>query len=267
MRKTAIALVLLALLFVTAAAENTRIPKDPAFRVFPVSGITSIRVENEDALPVIFRTEGDPEPQTAYVVCDDTAHLRLEAAVSDNPAGMSCFDSGLNTFHELPELLDPERGIFLYDAPMPGTEADRHYAYVCLTSSASGEGEILYGVYLIAGEDYIEELAEDLRLQGHTVTWEYGEPVSAEDTAPRAYILHIADQNGEPVPGVMANFCTDTACTMMKSDENGIISFGTAPDVYHIQLLKVPEGYSFDPDFEMYTDRVYGEWVLYIPKN
>ena len=40
--------------------------------------------------------------------------------------------------------------------------------------------------------------------------------------------------------------------------------FGGAPDVYHVQLLQAPEGFSFDPDFEMYTDAVYGEWVLRI---
>ena len=83
----------------------------------------------------------------------------------------------------------------------------------------------------------------------------------------QAYLLRVVDQNGEPVPGVMVNFCTDTTCSMTRSDENGIISFGGAPDVYHIQLLKVPEGYSFDADFELYTEAEYGEWLLRIQKE
>ena len=65
----------------------------------------------------------------------------------------------------------------------------------------------------------------------------------------------------------MANFCTDTACSLTQSDENGIISFDGAPDVYHIQLLKAPEGYSFDSGFELYTERTYGEWLLRISKD
>ncbi len=38
-------------------------------------------------------------------------------------------------------------------------------------------------------------------------------------------------------------------------------------DAYHIQLLKTPEGYSFDSAFELYTDRTYGEWLIRIRKD
>ena len=40
-----------------------------------------------------------------------------------------------------------------------------------------------------------------------------------------------------------------------------------AEDNYHIQLLKAPEGYSFDPDFEFYTGKKYGQWRLLIRKD
>ena len=50
------------------------------------------------------------------------------------------------------------------------------------------------------------------------------------------------DQDGAPVPGVMLNFCTDAACIPRKSDANGTVSFDGAPDVYHVQLIKAPEG-------------------------
>ncbi len=92
-------------------------------------------------------------------------------------------------------------------------------------------------------------------------------PVTAADAAPQAYILRVVDQDGAAVAGLAVNFCTDTACTLLKSDETGTISFAGAPDVYHVQLLKAPEGYSFDPDFEMYTESAYGEWVLCIRKD
>ena len=65
----------------------------------------------------------------------------------------------------------------------------------------------------------------------------------------------------------MISFCTDTACTLLQADESGIITFEGAPDIYHVQLLRVPEGYSFDPSFEMVTDRTYGEWLLRIRKD
>ncbi len=83
---------------------------------------------------------------------------------------------------------------------------------------------------------------------------------------PQAYILHITDQDGAPVPGVYVNFCTDLACFMAQSDETGTVTFDGAPDVYHIQLLKLPEGYSADPGFELYTTPDYGEWELRVQK-
>ena len=66
---------------------------------------------------------------------------------------------------------------------------------------------------------------------------------------------------------VMVNFCTDIACAMLQSDENGTVAFYGAPDVYHVQLLKTPDGYSFDPGFEMYTGQAYSQWALRVRKD
>ena len=54
---------------------------------------------------------------------------------------------------------------------------------------------------------------------------------------------------------------------MRQSDERGTVTFDGIPDRYHVQILKVPDGYSFDQDFELYTDAVYGEWLLRIRKD
>ena len=248
----------------TESAVLTDIPKDIATAAFPVSQATSIYVENENARPLIFRAEGDPEPTMAYVIYDDTAHLRFEAAASDDPANMFCFDASMN-FYALSSMLDAERGAFLFNMKMPDAEAEQHYDYICLAEGT--EGYILYGVYLISGDAYIEDLAEDMRSWGYSVTWEYAEGIQAEEAAPQSYIVHITDQDGAPVPGATVKFCTETACVLRQADENGIVTFDGAPDAYHVQLLKVPDGYSFDADFEMTTNAAYGEWVLRIRKD
>ena len=116
---------------------------------------------------------------------------------------------------------------------------------------------------MVPGDEYIEELADVMRSWGYELTWEY-EDVPKQDVQQQAYILHVRDQNGVPVPGVYVSFCTDTACTMAISDDSGTITFDGTPDSYHVQLLKVPEGYSFDADFDMHTDSVYGEWIVRI---
>ena len=247
----------------TESTVLTEIPKDISTAAFPVSRATSIHVENENARPLIFWAEGDPDPNMAYVIYDDTAHLRFEAAASDDPAHMFFFDASMN-FHDLSSTLDSQRGAFLFDMKMPDAEAEQHYDYICLAEG--NEGYILYGVYLISDDAYIEELAADMRSWGYSVTWEYAESIPAEEAAPQSYILHITDQDGAPVPGATVKFCTDTACVLRQADENGIVTFDGAPDVYHVQLLKVPSGYSFDAGFEM-TTAAYGEWVLRIRKD
>ena len=133
--------------------------------------------------------------------------------------------------------------------------------------SLLGQPAFQEAILVLTGASCIEELAEDLRSWGYDVSWEYGDYAWPEETLPQAYLLHIVDQYGAPVPGVMLNFCTEAACIPRRSDASGTVSFDGAPDVYHVQLIKAPEGYSFDPDFELYTDRTYGEWRLRIRRN
>ena len=73
--------------------------------------------------------------------------------------------------------------------------------------------------------------------------------------------VYVCDQDMEPVPGATVQFCTDTACRMFTSDADGFIAFADKPESYHVQVLKAPEGYSFDPDFETECNGS-GEWVI-----
>ena len=77
----------------------------------------------------------------------------------------------------------------------------------------------------------------------------------------------MVDQYDDPVAEAVVNFCTDTACAPAEADENGLITFEGAPDKYHVQLIDLPEGYSSDEDFEMYTGTEYSEWVLRVKKD
>ena len=88
-----------------------------------------------------------------------------------------------------------------------------------------------------------------------------------QEAAADAYTVHVTDQDGRPVPGVMVNFCTDTACTPQETDETGTITYEAAPYKYHVQIIDAPDGYSYDEGFEMYTPAEYGEWVLRVRKD
>ena len=77
----------------------------------------------------------------------------------------------------------------------------------------------------------------------------------AEGSAP-GYRIAVTDQDGKGVAGVYLNFCSDAqgTCMMGQTDENGEVFYEVIEDIYHIQLLSVPEGYSFDREFEVYTE-------------
>ena len=248
----------------TETAVLTQIPKESATAAFPVSAVRAIHVENENAKSVLFRAEGVPNPIQAYVIEGDVAHLRLEAAATDIPADMYYYT--LSQVFELPSLLDARRNAYVFDQPLPQADAETHVVYACLMDLERDTEDDVAEVYLISGEQYIEEVAQGMRSLGYEITWEFGAAPRVQ-TAPKAYVLHVVDQNGAPVAEAAVTFCTDTACVFLESDENGDVTFTDAPDVYHIQLVEVPEGYSYDEDFELYTDRAYGEWILRVKKN
>jgi len=240
------------------------VPKDASTRAFPVSPQRMIHVENEGAKCALFREEDDPVAQPVYVVGDDVAHLRLELSASDDPAAIICYD--LSDIRIAQDLLDGQRDAYVLDQPMPDARTGEYYAYVCLMNMDSDDPD-LYGVYLVPGEEYLDALAEEMRSVGYDVTWEYDDGDWEEPPQPQVYLLHVVDQDGAPVPDVAVNFCTDTTCTMLQSDESGTISFDGKPDAYHIQVLSAPEDYSFDPDYELTTGRAYGEWLLRICRD
>lgn len=247
-------------------AVLTDFPADVSTRAFPVSPSAAVRVENEGARRVNLAPEGAGGNAAAFVVYDDAARLRIEMSAADDPADTILFDEAACAFREVPELYDPERGAYVYDAAMPGADGTRPFARVCLFRVSTGE--TLAEVFLISGDESIEKLAEHVAGPGHTAAWEYAVGNADEEIPPAdAYILYVVDQFGAPVPGVMVNFCTDTACTMMRSDANGTIVFGGETDAYHVQLLKAPAGYGFDAGFEAFIGPARGEWALRVRKD
>jgi len=89
----------------------------------------------------------------------------------------------------------------------------------------------------------------------------------AEKANADAYVINVVDQNGDPVEGVMANLCNDSMCNMVKSDDKGVMTFNGKPYAYHITILKVPEGYSFDAKEELHTPDQPGTMTITINKD
>lgn len=108
-----------------------------------------------------------------------------------------------------------------------------------------------------------------------SVTWKYADGSAPETAAVSQgadaleeggalYYLVFVDQNGDPVEGVLANVCDDSACIPMKTGANGVAAFAYPGFAYHVQVVKVPDGYDCDLTAETYLDAGGGvtEFVL-----
>ena len=246
----------------TETAVLTKIPKKGTTRAYPVSS-RAMHVDNENVKKFNFNIVGFEKPVPVYVVNDETAHLRFEISPADDAADMMYYDDVKVARVDLPDILDMERNAFVYDQTLVHPEGIP-YLYGLYYNVGSGDPDPME-FFLVQKEENLEDVANYLREMEYEVSWEAAEDDTPADKAEqKAYVLHVEDQDGNPVPGTAVNFCTDEACTMQQSDENGVITFDGEKANYHVQILKVPEGYSFDKDFELYTGENYGEWVLHV---
>ena len=250
----------------TETAVLYSVPEDTSAVALPISPKRAMRVENEGAQKAAVHIEGVEDPQYFYVVNDSTAHVIAEISASDSPSDVMFYrdDTG---FTALKDMLDPERGVLAADVSVP-EEGRLPVALIDYSKMSKGEDDPdVVQFYIVRSPAEIDLFVENLKASGRTnVTVEYETGAEAGSGAD-AYIIHAVDQNGDPVPEVIVNFCTDTACVPCESDESGTIVFDGTPYAYHVQGIDYPEGYSFDESFEMYTPETYGEWVLRFTKD
>lgn len=76
------------------------------------------------------------------------------------------------------------------------------------------------------------------------------------------YGVYCQDPDDNPVAGVTVAFCTDDQCEPYTTDEGGMICYFAAPDAYHLQVLKVPEGYELAEELDETTEPVGGDWFI-----
>ena len=248
----------------TQTSVLDHIPMDTSTAAYPVSASRKVTVENASPRAVEFHAAELDAPFMGYVVTEDTARVRIEVSANDDMSGMVFTDGkALHTVRDLPK----EGSGFVFSQPMPGEGLG--FITCELTDILLGQDDkddIIF--FLLGSEEAIETAADHLRSHDYQdVSWQFADAAPAEDAAAERYIVHVVDQYGEPVAGAALIFCTDSACTPCISDGSGTAVYDGAPENYHVQLLKVPEGYGFDEGFDMYTGGAYGEWVVRVRKN
>ena len=249
----------------TETAVLTKIPKKGTTRAYPVSA-RALYVDNENVKKFNFTLSGADKPLPVYVVNDQTAHLRFTISSADDAADMMYYDDAKVARVDLPDILDAQRNVFVYDQVLESPEGVPYLYGLYYNVGGDGDPDLME-FFLVEKEENLEDVAAYLRSMDYEVTWEEAEEEPAQAPEQKAYVIHVLDQDGNPVPGAAVNFCTDAACTMAQGGEDGVITFDGAPENYHVQILRVPEGYSFDQAFELYTGETYGEWVLHVAND
>lgn len=74
-------------------------------------------------------------------------------------------------------------------------------------------------------------------------------PTVAAETEPAddgkvTYTIHVQDENGAPLAGVMVQICKD-ACLPGMTDAEGNAVFNVAEDSYKASFLTLPAGYTY----------------------
>ena len=253
----------------TETAVLYGIPKDTSTRAYPVSAARGIRPEGGNYRKINFYANGLKKPFPGYVIPDDSVLLRIEIAAGDDISSMGYADLVIGTSLKVEDMLDPAKNAFVYQQRMPAAADGGQFTEAVLYNMDTEEDPDDYVfVFLLRDESSIVNVVETLKEWQYTgVRWEPADADTPAEDSLQAYIVHVADQDGHPVGGVDVNFCTDTACFLKTSDENGTAIFEAEPDAYHVTIVDTPDGYSWDEHFEMYTTRKYGEWRIRIRKN
>ena len=102
-------------------------------------------------------------------------------------------------------------------------------------------------------EDY--EPTVDRLLAGEPADAEAGGPVDVETDADAAenagsvYRVIVSDRDGDPVEGVILQFCDDVTCSFQATDAEGTAVFAVEDQkIYEVHVLQAPEGYIADDD-------------------
>ncbi|MBR4540011.1 MAG: TlpA family protein disulfide reductase [Clostridia bacterium] len=195
------------------------------------------------AAEVFVTVSGNMDPECAFLYNNfDASTVSLPQAQTEGGYTVS---TGLNSLGTTGAC---DTTVFLY--PDAGAELGDTY-YI---SFFSNEDDVDYLVFY-----FVNNILDD----GQTLSWHYADSASASGE----YAVRFIDQNGDPVPGCIVNFCTDTFCMPVAADETGVARFTGEPYAYHLQVLKVPAGYAFDTAQEFWTEENGGEITLTVTKE
>lgn len=193
---------------------------------------------------------------TAWIVNGDTARIRLSLTADNDPETVFAYLPAETMTADCFLLPEADGEGFLFTVPLPADGPVSVGVY-----PGPSDEDLNHPVILTLYPD--ENAVTDLIRQVKTyydldISWEYVQAT---------YTVRFVDDQGAPVPGCIVNFCTDEMCLPVVADADGVASYTGAPYAYHLQVIKVPAGYTFDTAQEFYTEPAGGDMVLTVGKE
>ncbi len=246
----------------------------------PFAEEIAICAADEDAKEIVFSgSEEDMTMLEDYFLCNNywivpsgTAHLAATIDDSVDPEGAHMESQYDGSVAVISESADGDS--YAFESSIDTIE-ETGYSYTCVWLVTDPDYSRMYGTMLFKDEENVNSFIEEMEAEGLNLSWSYAdgrkasteEKASGEEAGEAEYTAVFVDQNGDPVPGCIINFCTDESCVPVTADENGVAVFTGMPYAYHLQVIKVPEGYSFDKSREFYAEENGGEMEFTVTKD
>jgi len=253
-----------------------------ALPVAPTAGETALAILDGEAREIVF---DDPDGllaayfacQSYWIVPSGAVEVRVDAAADIDPETAFIYSNFDGSQALLPETVNEDGTGYGVSTGIDSMDTTG-YAYTNLYLYPSGTVESmddLFGVMLFVDEANVNSLVQEIAgLEGVELSWRYAdgtEPLTIAaaggDSPLSEYAVYFVDQDGAPVPGCIVNFCTDETCVPVIADENGAAVFSGAPYAYHLQVIKVPEGYEFDTAQAFYAEEDGGEMTFVVTRK
>ena len=230
---------------------------------YPYAEKTEIFLLNEYAREIRFLDENGSEDTIDmligadlkyYILNDDSAVLNAAIAEGTDPEYVLVYSNCDGSSWSADDFLN---GSFV--GMVDSMEASGYpYSMFILYSDL----DVLDGIVVMVDEMNANAFEEELNGYGAELHYVYadGAERGSDELAGGSfgkgtvtYTAVFVDQNGEPVPGCIVNFCTDEMCVPAIADENGYAVFEGLPITYHLQVIRVPDGYEYDTAQEFFV--------------
>lgn len=251
-----------------------------ALPVNPVSEAFGLTIVNADAREIAF---DDPDAimyetflcDSYWIVPSDTVEAEVTLTGDIDPETAFGYNNYDGLVLPLSGAVSEDGGCYVLTTGIDSLQTTGYtysnlyvYPYQAVESADDFRGAMLF-----RDEENVNAFIEEMAGAGISLDWSYADgsvpgtdAVAAGELPQSVYTVRFVDQDGAPVPGCIINFCTDTSCVPVVADENGVAVFAGEPFAYHLQVIRVPEGYGFDTQQEFYAEEEGGEMTFEVER-